>query len=462
MDFTSLPFYLALVPMAVAFYFVPARFRLLLLVIFSLGFYALAQLSYVPLLLISTALIYFCGLKIASHEEDHKKDIFLWLGVGTVLAMLIAFKALGAWHGFLLPLGISYYSFKLISYLVEVYWDDESVEKDFLYLLAYASFFPQIVSGPIQRAYDFLPQLREVVVRKADPEQIEHGFRLILGGLMLKLLIGDRLSRFIDTIDKTPQDYNFSILCLLTACYTLQLYADFAGYTNIALGVGKIFGIDGPKNFNAPFAAPNIQQMWQRWHMSLTSWLTDYLFTPLNMALRNLGKVGLSIAVAANMILIGIWHGFFLDYLLYGALHAFFILVTLFTKKWRDFLFGTGKILNAIRMTLGIIFTFILMSFSQIFFYLGDWKTTLFHLKLLSGYTPRGTFSVADVNSMILIQSTLCMIIAFYVGAGAPGFKPIQRKIDSFFPNWLQYGFCLLLLSALSIDKAVKFIYGQF
>ncbi|KMQ82543.1 alginate biosynthesis protein, partial [Lasius niger] len=332
----------ALFPAAVSFYCLTPRLRLFLLIALSLGFYAISQIVYVPLLLVATGLIYFCGLHIAKYEGEAKKQIFLWLGVGAVLAMLIIFKALGAWHGILLPLGISYYSFKLIAYLVEVYWDEETVEKDFFYLLAYAAFFPQIVSGPIQRSYEFLPQLRHIVVSKANPEQIEAGFRLILGGLMLKLLIADRIAHFINTIDQNPTAYHWSLLALTACAYTLQIYADFAGFTNIALGIGKIFGIDGPKNFDAPFAAANIQQMWQRWHMSLTSWLTDYLFTPLNMALRDFGKLGLAIAIAANMILIGIWHGFILNYLIYGMCHAFFIIVTIFTRQWRDLFWGKG------------------------------------------------------------------------------------------------------------------------
>src|SRR5208283_2993586 len=222
------------------------------------------------------------------------------------------------WSGFLLPLGISYYSFKLISYLVEVYWDDESVERDPVIFFLFPAFFPQIVSGPIQRPEVFFRQMRSIMRRSADDAQIEMGFAYIIGGLMLKILIGDRLAAFIEVVDKSHSNFQYSIMLATVACYTMQLYADFTGYTYIALGIGKIFGVEGPPNFNAPFAATNIQVMWRRWHMSLTFWLTDYLFAPLSMKLRSLGQFGISMAITLNMVVIGLWHGFTANYLVFG------------------------------------------------------------------------------------------------------------------------------------------------
>ena len=164
------------------------------------------------------------------------------VGVAAMVGVIVAFKAAGAWHGLLLPLGVSYYSFKLISYLIEVYWDDDSVERDPVMFFLFPAFFPQIVSGPIQRPEPFFTQMREVMGRAIDADQVETGFRLILGGLMMKLLVGDRLAAFIDVVDTSHSDYSYSVMLATVACYLLQLYADFAGYTNIALGIGKLFG----------------------------------------------------------------------------------------------------------------------------------------------------------------------------------------------------------------------------
>ena len=144
----------------------------------------------------------------------------------------------------------------------------------------------------------------------------------------MKLLVGDRLAAFIELVDTSHADYSYSVMLTTVACYLLQLYADFAGYTNIALGVGKLFGIEGPPNFHAPFAAVNIQEFWRRWHMSLTSWVTDYLFTPLSMSLRDLGQIGLVLCIMLNMLIIGLWHGLTLNFLVFGVLQGILVSVT--------------------------------------------------------------------------------------------------------------------------------------
>ena len=255
MSFTSPLFYVALVPVVAAFYCLPGRVRAIYLLGLSYAFYALSSRIYLVLLIVASAAVYATGLAIAKSGSERVKTLFVAAGITAIVAVIVAFKAAGAWRGLLLPLGVSYYSFKLISYLIEVYWDHRAVERDPIVFLLFPAFFPQIVSGPIQRPEPFLTQMREVMGRALDPGQLETGFRLILGGLMMKLLVGDRLAPFISLIDKSHADYSYSVMVTTVACYLLQLYADFAGYTNIALGVGKLFGLDGPPNFHAPFAA---------------------------------------------------------------------------------------------------------------------------------------------------------------------------------------------------------------
>lgn len=462
MSFVSLLFYPCLLAAGVGFYALPARMRALYLLALSLDFYALSSPEGVALLLTVTVLIYWMGLKIADTESEREKALYLYLGVGAVGGLMIGFKFAGAFHGVLLPLGLSYYSFKLISYIIEVYWDEATVEKDLVLFALYPAFFPQIVSGPIQRPGAFFEQMRAAVSRPADNDRIEQGFRLILGGLMLKLLVGDRLGTFIDIVDKSPTDYSFAVILVTILCYTLHLYADFAGYTNIAIGVGKIFGIDAPPNFNAPFAAPNIQQMWQRWHMSLTSWVTDYLFTPLIMALRHMGKAGLVLCITINMVVIGLWHGLTLNFLAFGLCHALFVVVTALTLRFRDKLFGKSKVVHAVRMVSGILLTFALMSFSQIFWHTGAWDAAVTHVKILFGFTPAGRLGFDDIRTDAVEPLFVCMALAFYIGLGAPGMKWIGESVDRFTPNWVQYGFYLLLISALTTESGISFVYGQF
>ena len=473
MNFTSPLFYVCLAAAGIAFYLIPGRFRAIYLLALSYAFYALASKIYLALLIVATATSYAIGLGIAKGRSDEAKSRLMLLGVAAIVAVIVAFKAAGASTGFLLPLGLSYYSFKLISYMIEVYWDENSVERDPVIFFLYPAFFPQIVSGPIQRPEPFFRQMRDVMGRAASDPQIEAGFRFILGGLMLKMLIGDRLADVIDKVDSAHNDFSHATMVVTVACYTLQLYADFAGYTNIALGIGKIFGVEGPPNFNAPFAAVTIQEMWRRWHMSLTSWLTDYLFTPLSMSLRSLRQTGLIICIMLNMVIIGLWHGFTLNYLVFGLLHGFFLsatvlmLVALRARAKAPSAAGPapglpGEILRATATGAGRILTFGLMSFSQIFFHSETWDQALSILKQVLGLTPSGTQTIASLGPGVAVTLVVCAAIAAFDGSGAPGARWASVRLAGVAPRWLQYGVCLFLLVALSTEGGGKFIYGQF
>jgi alginate O-acetyltransferase complex protein AlgI len=474
LSFTSPLFYPCLAAAGIAFYFIPGRFRAIYLLVLSYAFYASSSRVYLALLVVASATSYAIGLGIANGRSDETKSRLMLLGVAAIAAVIVAFKAAGAATGFLLPLGLSYYSFKLISYLIEVYWDEESVERDPVIFFLYPAFFPQIVSGPIQRPETFFRQMREVMGRAASDPQIEAGFRYILGGLMLKLLIGDRLADFVDSVDRAHSDFTQLTMLATVACYTLQLYADFAGYTNIALGVGKIFGVEGPPNFNAPFAAVNIQEMWRRWHMSLTSWLTDYLFTPLSMSLRSLRQTGLIICIMLNMAIIGVWHGFTLNYLVFGLLHGLFLSVTVLVlvalrarQKARpaaDLASDPlgGRLLRATATGAGRVLTFALMSFTQIFFHSETWDQADSILKQVLGVTPSGSLTIASLGPGVALTAVVCAAIALFDGGGAPGVRWASARLDRVAPRWLQYGACAFLLATLSTAGGGKFIYGQF
>jgi alginate O-acetyltransferase complex protein AlgI len=470
--FTAPLFYVALVPAVAAFYLLPGRWRAIYLLALSYAFYALSSRIYLVLLIVASAAVYALGLAIARSGSERAKQAYMAAGVAAVVAVIVAFKAAGAWHGLLLPLGVSYYSFKLISYLIEVYWDDEAVERDPVVFFLFPAFFPPIVSGPIQRPSPFFDQMREIMARAIDVEQVETGLRFILGGLMMKTLVGDRLGAFIALIDQSHTNYSYGVMLTTVACYTLQLYADFSGYTNIALGIGKLFGVEGPPNFNAPFLAVNIQDMWRRWHMSLTLWLTDYLFTPLSMSLRDYGQAGLIGAICLNMIIIGVWHGFTLNYLVFGVLHAVFLTVTVLIlgeRSRRKRAAGKAKAPQsvgwppgALLSVLGAVSTFALMSFSQIFFHSETFGEATSILAQVVGATPSGSTGWSQMPATLTVPAWICMGVALYLGAGAPGAGALGQGTGKIVPDWLQYGVCLFLLSVLSTEGSGRFIYGQF
>ncbi len=286
---------------------------------------------------------------------------------------------------------------------------------------------------------------------------------------MMKLLIGDRLLAFIGAIGQSYPDYRYSVAVTTVACYILQLYADFSGYTNIALGVGKLFGVEGPPNFNAPFAAVNIQDFWRRWHMSLTLWLTDYLFTPLSMALRDYGEAGLIGAICLNMVIIGLWHGFTINFLAFGMLHAVFLSATVLILARRKraaaktkTLTQSGQLGSRAAGFLGAVLTFTLVSLSMIFVYSPTWGEAVSILKQVIGAAPSGSIGWSDMPANLIVPTWICMAIALYVGAGAPGCRPLAQSVSAGTPNWLRYGVCLSLLTLLSTAGSGRFIYGQF
>jgi alginate O-acetyltransferase complex protein AlgI len=461
LNFTSPLFYVVLVPAAAAFYLLSGRWRAIYLLALSYAFYALSSRIYLVLLIVASAAAYALGLAIAKSGSERAKQAYMAAGVAAVVAVIVVFKAAGAWRGLLLPLGVSYYSFKLISYLIEVYWDDEAVERDPVAFFLFPAFFPQIVSGPIQRPEPFFAQIREVMGRTLDADQLEAGCRLILGGLMMKLLVGDRLAAFIDLVDTSHADYSYSIMLTTVGCYLLQIYADFAGYTNIALGVGKLFGIDGPPNFHAPFAAVNVQEFWRRWHMSLTSWVTDYLFTPLSMSLRGLGQIGLVLCIMLNMLIIGLWHGFTLNFLVFGVLQGMLVSVTALIVMSRRRA-GAKPTSGRWLAVAGMFLTFTLLSLSTIFWHSATLGEAISILKQVLALSPSGSIGWSDMPASLTLPTWICIAIALYVGVGAPGAKRLVDRVDTIAPEWLQYGVCLFLLSVLSTAGSGRFVYGQF
>jgi alginate O-acetyltransferase complex protein AlgI len=461
-NFTAPLFYVALVPAVVVFYLLSGRWRGLYLLALSYGFYVLSSRIYLVLLVVASVAVYALGLAIAKSASERAKQAYMAVGVAAVVAVIVAFKAAGAWRGLLLPLGVSYYSFKLISYLIEVYWDDEAVERDPVVFFLFPAFFPQIVSGPIQRPEPFFAQIRNVMGRPLDADQLDTGFQLILGGLMTKMLVGDRLAAFIELVDRSHANFSYSVLLTTVGCYLLQIYADFAGYTNIALGVGKLFGIEGPPNFHAPFAAVNVQEFWRRWHMSLTSWVTDYLFTPLSMSLRGLGEIGLVLCIMLNMLIIGLWHGLTLNFLVFGLLQGMLVSITALIVMSRRRAGAKPGLSPPWLAVAGMILTFTLLSLSTIFWHSATLDEATSILNEVLALSPSGSIGWSDIPASITVPAWICIVVALFVGVGAPGAKRLLARLDPVVPKWLQYGVCFFLLFVLSTAGSGRFVYGQF
>jgi alginate O-acetyltransferase complex protein AlgI len=377
MSFLTPGFALFAAAAVAAFQACPVRARRYLLLAASLAFYATWSPLHLLLLLAAALGVQACAVRIARASDEAVKRRWTALAVIGVLAALVTFKGGSAFlpdaaRGglsalvWLAPLGLSYYSFKLIGYAVDVYWEKIAPARDASTLVLYASFFPQIVSGPIQRAGDFLSQAEGL--GKSDPAEAIAGLRRILFGLVKKLVIADRLAPLVSAVHAAPARFSSLELAVAAYAFAFQMYADFSGITDIAIGIGQLFGIRGPENFDRPFFAASLPEYWRRWHMSLTSWLTDYVFTPLRMALRDRGTVGLCLAIAINMVAVGVWHGPKLTYLAFGLLHAAFMIAAALTAKRRNGWFRARPRLARLRRVTAPLTTFHLVVFAMIFF----------------------------------------------------------------------------------------------
>ncbi len=256
----------------------------------------------------------------------------------------------------ILPVGISFYTFQALSYVIDVKRGKIESEKSFIKLALYISFFPQLVAGPIVKAADFLPQLRED--RRITLKNIENGVQLMAFGLVKKIVIADHLSVFVDDVFRVPTAYSWISILLAVFSYSIQIYFDFSGYSDIAIGCAKCIGYDFCPNFNMPYISENVTEFWRRWHISLSSWLKEYLYIPLGGNRK--GKLRQHINLFVTMLLGGLWHGANWTFVFWGALHGLALCV--------DKLIPKRKEKPAVIRILNMVVTFIFVSFLWIFF----------------------------------------------------------------------------------------------
>tara|TARA_B110001450_G_scaffold242245_1_gene252375 strand:- start:3136 stop:4593 length:1458 start_codon:yes stop_codon:yes gene_type:complete len=358
-----------------------------LLLLSSYFFYGYADWRMVPLLLVATIIIFFLGIAVHKAGNSKKSSLFAIIGVLTGLGLLVYFKyfnffidsfsyllnAIGlnsniGTFNIIMPLGISFFTFKLISYIIEI--DRAKIEpaRDFVMFSTYIAFFPTILSGPIDKPNTFIPQLQNK--RSFDYNLVVDGCRQILWGLFQKVVIADNLAEVINSVWGDIPNQSGIVLFIIAILYSFQLYNDFSGYSHIAIGVGKILGFNITKNFNYPYFSRNVSEFWRTWHMSLTSWLTDYVFTPLSINFRDIGRFGMILAIVINMLAVGIWHGPNWTFIIFGLFHGLLFIPLILSgsffkkKKLKTNMYG----LPLFNDFLKIIGTFMLVTLSFIIF----------------------------------------------------------------------------------------------
>lgn len=360
----------------------------ILLLISGYVFYAWANWKILPLLVITTAVFYLLGIAIFEAKTYKRKQWFttlgITLGIGTLLYFkyfnffITSFKELFEGIGWqtnlstfkiLLPVGISFYTFRLLSYVIDIHREKNDPTRDFIAFATYVAFFPCILAGPIDRPATLLPQLKNR--RIFDYSLAVEGMRQILWGFFKKAVIADNCALCVNEVF-AGDDYlqSGSTLLFAAVLFSFQMYADFSGYSDVAIGVAKLLGFRITKNFDYPFFARNIAEYWRKWHISLTSWLTDYVFMPLNVRWRNLGNRGTTAAIMLSFILIGLWHGDNWTFVIFGLYHGLLYIPLIYTgamfrkKRIKTYQSWFSKI----KVMLNILLTFGLVTAGNIIF----------------------------------------------------------------------------------------------
>jgi len=332
MSFTSVDFLLFLAVVVSLFRLIPASWRATYILIASYVFYCATSPRGALALALATIFTFY-GARLCERLKGTPRALAVTASVVAVLVGYLMFfklvifvphQGITSW---IVPLGISYYSFKLISYVLDVYWGKMEPARRLVPFAAYTAFFPQIVAGPIQRPDDFLSQV-------GSRGTVLPGILRIAWGLAKKLIVADHLASAVNYVYAHVTGIHGG-WWIGFYIWPLQLYADFSALTDIAIGTGLLFGIRGPENFNRPFTATTISDYWRRWHMSLTNWLGDYLFTPLRMSTRNLGDIGLVLSLTINMLAIALWHGISWGYFLFGVIHSVYLIIDALSARAR-------------------------------------------------------------------------------------------------------------------------------
>jgi alginate O-acetyltransferase complex protein AlgI len=423
--FNSFPFIVFFIIVTPVFFVIQHRYRWLWLLAASCVFYAFFKWEYIFILLVTIVVDYYAGIKIEESTTKRRKKLFLVLSLIANIGMLCIFKyynfineniiALGESLGttyalpaidIILPIGLSFHTFQAMSYTIEVYRGNQQAERHFGIYSLYVMFYPQLVAGPIERPQNILRQLH--VKTNFSYENTTDGLKLIGWGLFKKIVIADRLAEYVNTLYQNPESYNGVQVIIPLLLFSYQIYCDFSGYSDIALGTAKIMGYNLMVNFNNPYYATSIPEFWTRWHISLSTWFKDYLYIPLGGNRTGMLKWIRNVLIV--FAISGLWHGASWNFIIWGVLHALLIIAPVLL--FRKFKLPEGyRLIKAARL----VFTFLLVSFTWVFFRAETFdKSTIILKNACTGLTENLSWFLTDTAAMV----RECI----YLGKGQDGF----------------------------------------
>ena len=481
MLFNSIHF-LIFFPIVITLYFiVKHKYRWILLLAASYYFYMSWKAEYAVLLLLSTIITFYTAIAMAKSSSQKLKQFYLWISILVNISMLFFFKyanfatdsvreflALFSIHfepfvlNVLLPVGISFYTFQAISYSIDIYNNKINPELNFGIYALYHSFFPQLVAGPIERAGNLLHQFYEE--HKFEYKRVVDGLKLMLWGFFKKVVVADRLAIIVNTIYNNVGDYTGIYLLIGTIFFAFQIYCDFSGYSDIAIGSAQIMGFRLMDNFKRPYFSKSIPEFWRRWHISLSSWFRDYVYIPLGGSKISVPRWYFNLF--SIFLISGLWHGAKWTFIIWGALHGIYMISSQITKKWRESIVdktGLGKF-PRIHYAFKIIFVFSLVCFSWIFFRANNVHDAFYIiLKIFSNFNLEFSAHVLNIGwpTLIIALSSIALLEFVHI---IQSYISIREFLDSkaLYIRWSILVILIISILLFGEFSQTEFIYFQF
>ncbi|MFH2036260.1 MAG: MBOAT family O-acyltransferase [Candidatus Zixiibacteriota bacterium] len=482
MLFNSLQ-YLIFFPLVVAIYFsIPHKYRWAMLLAASYYFYMCWKAEYIILIIVSTLIDYFAGIQMGKKSNKKSRKLYLLLSLFSNLGLLFAFKYFNffsdsmreIFHTFnlfynmplfnvLLPVGISFYTFQTLSYTIDIYMGKREPERNLGIFALYVSFFPQLVAGPIERSTRLMPQFFEK--HNFEYQRVADGLKLMLWGFFKKVVIADSAAVVVNQIYNNPHDYTGLPIWIATYLFAIQIYCDFSGYSDIAIGSAQVMGFKLMDNFRIPYYSKSISEFWKRWHISLSTWFRDYLYIPLGG--NRVSKLRWYPNLMITFVVSGLWHGANWTFVIWGGLYGTYLILSILTEKFRTGIYERLKISQTgfgARL-FKMFVTFHLVCFAWIFFRANSVGDAFY---LISNLFTNLEFKLGGYYLGLPRFDLFTLIIAIMMMEAV---HLVQRKADfrivlSAKPQWVRWSFyyatiiCIIFLGAF--NNSSQFIYFQF
>ncbi len=475
MFFNSLSYFLFLPIVYLIFYFAGNRARWLVLLLSSLSFYCALKIPYLLLVLgVVTVFTYVVGIRLGESTRNETKKAIFWSGIVGNVVLLASLKYLSfitqninsvfgtnfdVGKG-LVTIGVSYFVFQAISYLTDIYLEIEEPEGHFGIFAVYMAFFPKLLQGPIERAGELLPQLKQTY--EFNYLNMRAGILMFAWGLFKKIVVSDRLSLYVSPVYDNVHDYTGVVFVVITYLYALQIYFDFSGYTDMALGTARIFNIKLTQNFNNPYLATSIADFWRRWHISFSRWILDYIFKPLQMQWRAWKTWGTAAALFVAFLVSGVWHGAAWGFVVWGMLHGIYLGTSVFYKPLQRRIhkkLGVEK--TSILRVWQIFVTFNLVCFAWIFFRANSIGDALYICTNMFGLKNVPTVFMHDKIALFILIYSMVLILVVSV---LRKYQKIIHYFETcpFWMRWICYYALLFTIILCASYHDVKYIYFKF